>query len=136
MRRFQLRRREDVNGLSGTGVVVQGVEFDDGTCVIRWISDTASTTVHDSVANVEKIHSHEGRTVLEWLDHDDPVMVIPAKLGWSNSDTGPVGMRLYALDNGDSPRWAEPHARVVEQPMIEAGMTEGSQVTVIVTDAR
>lgn len=68
MRRFQLRRSEDVSGVSGTGVVVQGVQFDDGACAIRWVNGCTGTTHHDSVENVLAIHGHSGRTVLEWLD--------------------------------------------------------------------
>jgi len=112
---------------------VQGVQFDDGACAIRWISGTPSTTHHDSIENVAAVHGHDGRTVIEWIDADHPVLAIPAKLGWSNADTGPVGMRLYALDQGDDPRWAKPHARVVEQPLMEAGIGEGARATVIVT---
>lgn len=67
-RRFQLRRAEDVSGVSGIGVVVQGVQFDDGACVIRWVGDVASTVHHDSIQNVVTVHGHEGRTVVEWLD--------------------------------------------------------------------
>lgn len=42
-------------------------------------------------------------------------LILSAVLGWSNPDTGPWNTRLYALDAGNSPRWAKPHARVVEQ---------------------
>lgn len=68
MRRFQMRRVEDVTGVSGIGVVVQGVMFDDGACAIRWISETPSTTHHDSLENVIKVHGHNGKTLLEWID--------------------------------------------------------------------
>lgn len=53
--------------------------------------------------------------------------MIQLKLGWSNPDTGPCSLRLYALDQGDQPRWAQPHARVAEVPLIEAGAKEGDR---------
>jgi len=68
IRRFQLRRIEDVNGVSGTGIVVEGVQFSDGACAIRWVSRTPSTTHHDSIDNVIAVHGHDGKTVVEWID--------------------------------------------------------------------
>lgn len=49
------------------------------------------------------------------------IAVLGAVLGWANPDTGPENNRLYALDQGKSPRWAKPHARVAEQALREAG---------------
>ncbi len=68
MRRFVLRRLEDVNGISGVGDVAEGVEFTDGTAAMRWRTTTASTTFYASMVDVEKIHGHEGRTVVIWTD--------------------------------------------------------------------
>lgn len=67
-RRFVLVRDEDVTGVSGTGIVVQGCQFADGACAIRWVSETASTTHHDSIENVIKVHGHNGATRLVWVD--------------------------------------------------------------------
>lgn len=137
MRRFQLRRVEDVNGVSGTGVVVQGVKFDDGACAIRWVSDYPSTTHHDSIENVIAVHGHGGKTVVEWLDAAESALVIPAKLGWSNPDCGPEQLRLYALDAGSSPRWTKPHARTVETAIRDTSYWhEGTSAVVIVESRR
>lgn len=68
MRRFNLVRSEDASGVSGTGFVAQGVEFDDGTVTMRWLTATASTALYASVADVVTIHGHEGRTVVEFID--------------------------------------------------------------------
>lgn len=60
------------------------------------------------------------------------ISVLSAVLGWSNPDTGPESNRLYALDQGQSPRWAKPHARVVEQALREAGAHhEGDRYLVV-----
>lgn len=66
--RFHLRRTEDVNGVSGTGTVVEGVRFSDGIVAIRWISETSSIAIYKSVDDLMKVHGHEGRTVLVPVD--------------------------------------------------------------------
>ena len=64
---FVLRRDEDETGVSGTGVVAQGIEFSDGTVAMRWMVDLRSTAIYDSIEDVEKIHGHGGRTKVVWL---------------------------------------------------------------------
>ena len=67
MRRFELDRLEDATGISGTGVVAEGVEFYDGTVAMRWRTGTASVAFYDSLSDVEVIHGHQGRTVIRLL---------------------------------------------------------------------
>ena len=38
MRLFKLQRKVDCSGVSGTGVVAEGVEFDDGQVALRWLT--------------------------------------------------------------------------------------------------
>lgn len=71
MRLFHLERTEDVTGVSGTGVVAQGVEFDDLTVVIRWGSATPSTVVWDHIGDAMVVHGHNGLTKLVWDDRGD-----------------------------------------------------------------
>lgn len=68
MRSFYLYRLEDVTGISGTGIVAQGTEFDDESAVVRWLGEIATTTLHANLASVERIHCHEGRSVIVWTD--------------------------------------------------------------------
>jgi hypothetical protein len=68
LRRFVLNRKEDVSGVSGTGVVVEGVQFTDGTVAIRWLGDRPSTVYWDNMENALGVHGHNGLTVVEWLD--------------------------------------------------------------------
>jgi len=64
---FVLRRHEDLSGLSGTGDVAWGVEFPDGTAVLRWNTEPhASTNIYQNVDELIYIHGHEGRTVIVW----------------------------------------------------------------------
>lgn len=68
MRRAELYRHTDQSGISGTGVVAQGVEFDDGTLVLRWLGATPSTVVWASAEQAIAVHGHGGTTCLVWLD--------------------------------------------------------------------
>lgn len=68
MRRFELVRAEDVSGVSGTGIVAKGVEFDDGVCVMRWCGVKTSTAIYSSSKELVDIHGHEGRTELRYTD--------------------------------------------------------------------
>lgn len=68
--RFELHRDQDVSGVSGTGVVAEGVEFTDGTVALRWCSEWPTSVVfHDrGMEAVEAIHGHGGATRIVWLD--------------------------------------------------------------------
>jgi len=73
MRRFQLNRIQDDSGVSGTGVVAQGVEFDNGFCAMSWLTPKTSVAVYPNVRTLQSIHGHGGHTVLEWIDDDNEV---------------------------------------------------------------
>lgn len=68
MRIFTLQRDEDVTGISGTGVVAEGVEFSDGAVVLKWIVGEHQSTVSwpRGIESVEAIHGHDGRTRIVW----------------------------------------------------------------------
>jgi len=68
MRRFNLVRNEDESGVSGTGNVAQGIQFDDGTCAMRWLTFKASVAFYDSIQDLQDIHGHGGKTVIDWID--------------------------------------------------------------------
>lgn len=67
MRRFHLVRREDLTGVSGTGMVAEGVEFEDGQCVMSWLTQFHSLGIYPNSETLIRIHGHEGRTTIEWL---------------------------------------------------------------------
>jgi hypothetical protein len=68
MRRFVVDRLEDVSGVSGTGIVCEGVEFSDGVVAIRWKIGLKSTAIYDSMHDLRAIHGHDGKTQIIWLD--------------------------------------------------------------------
>ena len=58
MRIFVLKRKEDPSGISGTGVVAEGVEFHDGSVALRWIKgDHHSTVIHQNMQSMAAIHA-------------------------------------------------------------------------------
>lgn len=69
-RRFELHRDQDVSGISGAGVVAEGVEFTSGVVALRWLSEWPTSVVfHDrGMAAVEAVHGHGGATRIVWLD--------------------------------------------------------------------
>jgi len=75
-RRFYLVRHEDITGISGTGVVAEGIEFSDGLVVMRWLPAGTSrpevvkptTVLHDDIDSVIGLHGHNGATQVEWVD--------------------------------------------------------------------
>ncbi len=76
MKRFKLLRYSDVSGVSGTGIVAEGVEFTDGTCVLRWLGEKASTNVYACSDDLHAIHDHkgtehEGKNRLVWVDKEN-----------------------------------------------------------------
>ena len=78
MRVFRLERDVDASGVSGTGVVAEGVEFSDGTVALRWLGGWPTSVVfHErGIRSVEAVHGHEGKTRIVFLyratDEDDP----------------------------------------------------------------
>lgn len=66
--RFILYRQDDVTGVSGTGTVAEGVEFNDGFVVMRWCVEgkPRGTTVYECIDDVLEIHGHDGKTQVIW----------------------------------------------------------------------
>lgn len=75
-RRFHLQRTEDITG-TGTGHVADGVQWPDGTVVIRWRGEHPSTVAWISIEDAVAVHGHGGHTVLVW-DDPEPTEYTPA----------------------------------------------------------
>ena len=58
MRRFVMDRAHDVSGVSGTGIVLEGVVFSTGVVVIHWLTPPprGSISVFDSIEQFLDIH--------------------------------------------------------------------------------
>lgn len=56
MRMFKVIRNQDESGISGTGHVIDGVVFDDGTTVIKWLSDRSSIAIYKTFEDFKFLH--------------------------------------------------------------------------------
>jgi hypothetical protein len=62
MRPFWLQRVEDESGVSGEGLVAEGVVFSSGWCALTWLTGHKSVAFYPSLEEVEAIHGHDGKT--------------------------------------------------------------------------
>lgn len=59
IRTFTVGRSGDESGISGTGIVAEGVVFSDSSCVVRWTAATSpshSTGIFSSLSDFLMIH--------------------------------------------------------------------------------
>lgn len=70
MRRFHLQRDKDESGISGIGKVAEGVEMEDGTIVMQWLSHKPSLGIFRNLKHLRDIHGHGGNTKIIWIDPD------------------------------------------------------------------
>ena len=70
MRRFKVKRDEDESGVSGTGIVAEGVEFDDGMVAMKWLSHKSTVTFFANIKHLKDLHGHGGKTKVVWIDPD------------------------------------------------------------------
>jgi len=70
---FYLDRIVDETGISGTGVIAEGVQFSNGKCAMCWLTKNFSIGIYDDVETLIAIHGHDGKTVLRWGHPDEKV---------------------------------------------------------------
>lgn len=87
---FKLVRDQDVSGVSGTGVVADGVIWPDGTVSVRWRGDHPSIVFWRTLDAVKVIHGHNGATriVLPSSERERLGRIADAH----SKDEGPHGM--------------------------------------------
>jgi hypothetical protein len=78
MRRFVMHRERDVSGVSGTGLVLEGVLFSTGVVVVHWLTPPprGSISVFDSLDQFLAIHVRphpDNHTVLVFEDGEQLV---------------------------------------------------------------
>ena len=68
-----------MTGISGTGAVAEGVQFSDGTVVLRWLDESvrsresrarrpADHCHSQNIGSVLALHGHGGATKVVWID--------------------------------------------------------------------
>jgi len=68
MRLFFLVRHKDISGVSGTGVVAEGVVFSDGVTVLRWLGSAhPSTNIYEDIEDLQRVHGHDGLTEVRFI---------------------------------------------------------------------
>lgn len=65
---FQLHRDEDETGVSGVGIVAEGIEFTSGMVAMTWLSPHRCVNVYESIKTVEQLHGHGGKTRVVFID--------------------------------------------------------------------
>lgn len=105
-RRFALVRQTDPSGVSGTGVVAYGVQFNDSHVVVRWNSDFPSTSLWDSMADLLRVHGHQGATIVRWIDAEPTHIPHQRENGLADI---PLDGRRRAPRSGQSRRAAGRH---------------------------
>lgn len=68
LRRFYLQRTVDESGISGTGVVAEGVVYSSGWVAVRWRTATPGLTFFPSIEDLIGVHGHQGKTEVVFLD--------------------------------------------------------------------
>ena len=70
---FTVCRQSDESGISGIGVVIEGVLFATGHVILHWLTPAprGSISVFDSFNDFKKIHSDPhptNKTIITWAD--------------------------------------------------------------------
>jgi hypothetical protein len=78
MSAFTLYRGDDESGVSGLGIVLEGIVFSSGTCVIHWLTPapSGSIAIWESFNQFEKVHilSHPSNdSVVTWESGEQTV---------------------------------------------------------------
>lgn len=71
MKVFRVVRSKDVSGISGTGIIAEGVRFHDGQIAISWFGKHQLTEIGPDIDTWLAVHGHGGLTTVEWLNDID-----------------------------------------------------------------
>lgn len=76
MRRFYLERSTDASGVSGTGKVCEGCQYDTGWCALVWLTEKSSMSFYPDIETLDMIHGHNGMTKVVWIDDESSNVVV------------------------------------------------------------
>lgn len=79
-RPFVLVRHFDPTGISGIGIIGEGVEWTGGTADLHWMTEHESF-VHwpGGLPEILAVHGHNGSTVCRFLDEPEAPIDAPSK---------------------------------------------------------
>lgn len=67
MKNFLLVRNEDETGVSGVGIVAEGVILPSGKAIIEWLVSPYSMGVYGSLEELIYVHGHHGKTFVKFV---------------------------------------------------------------------
>lgn len=75
IRTFTVARQDDESGISGVGVIIEGVEYATGQVVIHWLfpPPRGGIAIFDSLEDFLKVHVHphpDNKTIITFEDHE------------------------------------------------------------------
>jgi len=72
VRRFHLKRTNDVSGVSGTGErVAEGAEMSNGLVCLTFLSPYPHMNMYLNIKVLESVHGHSGDTEVVWDDEEE-----------------------------------------------------------------
>lgn len=121
-RPFVLKRDRDISGVSGCGVVADGIVFPDGHAAIHWRGKWPLTTPHpDGLESILAIHDHGGQGDLHVIWPD-----VVTSLGEFGADLADI-YELPAALLGSEAEQAHLH-RLITRALLDAWEARGSAV--------
>jgi hypothetical protein len=73
-RAFVLVRHVDPTGISGIGIIGEGVVWTGGSADLHWLTEWETFTHWPGgIDDILAVHGHQGATVARWLDDPDPL---------------------------------------------------------------
>lgn len=71
---YQLIRKQDVHGISGTGVVALIAVMPSGRAIMEWTASNHPTlTIFANIQEIELIHGHGGASVVKLVKEEKPL---------------------------------------------------------------
>lgn len=64
LKQFYILREEDPSGVSGTGIIAQGVIFPSGKVVMEWCTTHTSIGIYESIDKIQMVHAHKGTCIV------------------------------------------------------------------------
>ena len=68
---FTVCRQNDESGVSGTGVIIEGVQYATGQVVLHWLTPVprGSIAIFESLNDFKKVNPHpDNKTIITWSD--------------------------------------------------------------------
>ena len=64
---FNLVREVDSTGLSGTGIVAQGIQFDNGNVVVCWLLNISSIVLFENLEDFKSVSCSHSRSEVKFI---------------------------------------------------------------------